>query len=136
MSEREQPEAEQEQEQGALEDTGSGLRPLRPDGKWSKTYAYLYLTALVLLPVLAVLLGVVVGFVTLDVTVQASPDLSLALELLVTGFVVVLLFWTFVQVVRVTGIGFVQGIISAVARIADSYELPGEPPRRDEGDTE
>jgi hypothetical protein len=82
-----------------------------------------------LLPVLGLALGVYTGLIDPALTVQASPDLSTAAEWLAQGLVVAFLFWTYVQVQRVTGVGFIQGIIGTVARIADNYELPNEPPR-------
>ena len=133
------PDTDQEQEQDSAADSGgmgSGLRPLRPGGQYATAYAYLYLTALVLLPVVGVALGAYTGLIDLALTVQASPDLSVAVEWLIQGLVVAFLFWTFVQVVRVTGVGFIKGIITAVARIADNYELPGEPERENSGEDE
>jgi ABC-type Fe3+ transport system permease subunit len=105
----------------------SGLRPLRPGEDWEDWYAYLYLSALLLLPLLAALIAVLTGIVQVDATVTVSPDLSTPVRWLVQGLVVIFLFWTFVQIIRVTGIGFIQGLIQSIARIADSYELPGEP---------
>lgn len=131
------PNTDQEQDSAADSgDVGSSLRPLRPGGEYATAYAYLYLTALVLLPVVGVALGAYTGLIDLALTVQASPDLSVAVEWLVQGLVVAFLFWTFVQVVRVTGVGFIKGIITAVARIADNYELPGEPEQENSGEGE
>jgi len=129
------PKQEQDSAAGS-EDLGRDLRPLRPGGRYAKAYAYLYLTALVLVPVLGVAVGASTGLIDLALTVEASPDLSVAVEWLVQGLVVAFLFWTFVQVVRVTGVGFIQGIITAVARIADNYELPAERPRETDGENE
>jgi len=131
------PDTNDTQESAAdTESVGSGLRPLRPGGEYATAYAYLYLTALVLLPVAGVALGAYTGLIDLALTVQARPDLSVAVEWLVQGLVVVFLVWTFVQVVRVTGVGFITGLITAVARIADNYELPGEPQRENSGEGE
>ena len=120
------------QQQPDDEDAGSRLRPLRPAG-WSATaYAYAYLTLLVLLPVGALVAAVYFGIVDLEATVTLSPDLSTPATWLAQGLVVLFLVWTFVQVVRVTGIGFIQGLVGAVARIAHNYELPQQNEGEDE----
>ncbi len=80
------------------------------------------------------LAAVLLGWVELEATVTLSPDLSTPATWLAQGLVVVFLVWTFVQVVRVTGVGFIQGLVSTVARIAHNYELPGEPPQENEGE--
>jgi ABC-type Fe3+ transport system permease subunit len=127
-------EADDEQEQEDTGSPGSALRPLRPGG-WSETaYAYAYLTLLVVLPVAALVGAVYFGVVNLEATVTLSPDLSTPAQWLAQGLVVVFLVWTLVQVVRVTGVGFVAGLMGALARIAHNYELPGEPPQENEGE--
>lgn len=105
----------------------SALEPLRPGGEGSVWYAYAYLSLLLLLPLLSLAVALWTGLVTLDATLTISPDLSTPAEWLAQGLVVVFLLWTFIQIVRVTGIGFVRGLIESIARIADAYELPGEP---------
>jgi hypothetical protein len=48
------PDTDQEQDSAAdSEEVGSSLRPLRSGGRYATAYAYLYLTALMLLPVLS-----------------------------------------------------------------------------------
>lgn len=134
--EAEQQGSDVEQEQGDSGETGSRLRPLRPGG-WSETaYAYGYLTLLVLLPVVALVAAVYFGVVDLQATVTISPDLSTPARWLAQGLVALFLVWTFVQVVRVTGIGFIQGLVGTVARIAHNYELPGEQQEQEGGDSE
>jgi nitrate reductase NapE component len=105
----------------------SALEPLRPGGEQSVWYAYAYLSLLVLLPLLSLAVALYTGLVTLEATLTVSPDLSTPAEWLAQGLVVVFLLWTFIQIVRVTGVGFIEGLVQSLARIADAYELPGEP---------
>lgn len=107
---------------------GSSLEPLKPGGEGSVWYAYAYLTLLILGPIAALAVGVWTGLIDLDLTVTAEVALGTALTWLAQGVVVVFLLWTFIQLVRVTGIGFMRGLVSAAARIAHNYELPEEVP--------
>lgn len=100
------------------------LAPLKPGGAKSVAYAYVYLTALILTPIVALGVGVFVGLIDIDLMLSFNAELGFAVEWLVTGLVIVFLFWTAVQVIRVTGIRFVSRLISVGARIADNYQLP------------
>lgn len=110
------------------------LQPLKGSSGGATWYAYAYLTALLLAPVLALVGGVALGYIQPDITLRFDAQLGFVVEWLAAGLAVVFLFWTFVQVVRVTGIGFVRGVVGAVARIAHNYELPGEVPQPEQED--
>lgn len=107
-------------------EAAGGLEPLKPRGENAVRYAYAYLTLLILLPLVGLAVGVYLDLIALNVTVSVEAALGQAVEWLTLGLVVAFLLWTFVQIVRVTGIGFISSLIGAVARAADNYELPQE----------
>jgi len=92
------------------------------DIRGGTAYALAYLTGLFTLPIVATVAAVYFGYVTPDVTVQATVNLSTPLTWLAHGLVVVFLLWTALQIVRVTGVGFWARVIDIVAEIADSYQ--------------
>lgn len=98
------------------------LKPLKKGDAWQTGYAYLYLTVLIFGPVAITALAAFAGLVELDLSITASPDLGFAIEWLIGGVTIVFLLWTLVQVVRVTGVRF----INSLARIAHNYELPSQ----------
>ncbi|MEF8881996.1 MAG: hypothetical protein V5A34_05665 [Halapricum sp.] len=86
------------------------------------TYAIAYLTLLFVLPIVATIAAVHYGYVTPDVTVTATVDLTTPLDWLAKGLVVVFLLWTALQIVRVTGVGFWARVADVAAEIADNYQ--------------
>jgi len=93
-------------------------------GAWGLTYAYLYITVLIAVLIGGAWYATRIGLINLEVTVTVNPNLGWVAEILTGGLVVLFLVWTFAQMVRVTGGGFITSVIETVASIADSYELP------------
>lgn len=105
-------------------DPGSSLRPLRSGSGREVAYAYIFLTALFVVPIGGTAIAIWAGYFTPDITITANPDISGPLQLLAWGLAGAAVVWVFIQLVRVAGIGFIRGLISTVARVADAYELP------------
>jgi hypothetical protein len=101
------------------------------DPEGSKTYSYVYLTALFAAIVAALAASVYFGFVTPDVEVNATLSIGWILEYTVAGIVALFFLWTFAQVANIVGMNFIGGVVGVIARIAHNYELPNPP-----GDTE
>jgi len=96
------------------------------DPEGSKTYSYAYLTGLFVVIVGGLAASVYFGYVTPDVEVTATLSIGWILEYAVAGMVALFFLWTFAQVSNITGMAFISGVVGAVARIADNYELPHE----------
>lgn len=90
----------------------------------SKRYSYAYITALFAVAVGGLAAAVYFGYIDPSVEVQMSVDLGWLVEYTVAGLVVLFFLWTFAQVANIVGMGFIAGVVGAIARIADNYELP------------
>lgn len=93
---------------------------------FDKRYAYAFLTALFVLPILALAGAVAIGWVSFEVTATGTLDLTTPLwyiSLAVAGAFIIMIY---VALSRVAGPNF----MAALARLADSYSLP----EREDGD--
>lgn len=106
------------------EDPGSGLRPLKPGKPWQVQFAYAYFVLLIIGVVGAFAASMWLGIIQIQATFTFQANLGWVLEYLAAILLAVFALFTFVQVVRITGIGFIQGLMSTIARIAHNYELP------------
>lgn len=115
---------------------GSNLQPLKPGEPWQVSFAYAYFVGLILLVVTGFSLALYLGIIELQASLSFQVDLGWVVEYLAAILLAAFALFTFVQIVRITGIGFIRGLIRAIARIADNYELPGEQrvQQRDETD--
>lgn len=114
------------------EDPGGGLKPLKPGKPWQVKFAYAYFLLIFIGVVGSLAASMWLGYVDIQATFTFQAELGWVLEYLALGLVAVFLLFTFIQVVRITGIGFIQGLVRTIARIAHNYELPGEPPEPEE----
>jgi hypothetical protein len=105
-----------EQLEEATEDVTRGTR-------W---YARTYLTVLFALVVAGVVGSVAFGYLDPHLTITATVDVGWLLEYLAMGVAAVFIVWTVAMVLIALPGLFLSGVISAAARIADAYELPGE----------
>lgn len=94
------------------------------DPEGSKTYSYGYLTSLFLGLVGLGVVSVYFGYVTPDITVNATLNAGWIVEYFAAGLGALFLLWTFAQIANITGMNFISGIIGVIARIADNYSLP------------
>lgn len=106
------------------EDPGESLQPLRRGKPWELSFAYAWLIGILVLIIASAAASIWLGIVDIQATFTFQADLGWALEYLVAGMVVLFLLFTFVQVIRITGIGFIAGLMATIARIAHNYELP------------
>jgi hypothetical protein len=115
---------------------GSNLQPLKPGKPWQVSFAYAYFVGLILLVVTGFSVALYLGIIELHASLSFQVDLGWVVEYLAAILLAAFALFTFVQIVRITGIGFIRGLIRAIARIADNYELPGEQrvQQRDETD--
>jgi hypothetical protein len=118
------------------EDPGSGLQPLKPGKPWMVQFAYAYFILLILGIVGAAAASMWLGIIELNAQFTFQADLGWLVEYLAAGLLAVFLLFTFVQFVRITGIGFIRGLIGTIARIAHNYELPEEAQPNTEEDQE
>lgn len=93
-------------------------------GKGFKWYARLYITGFVLL-----LIGSLAGAIALDIiqpeiVVTATAEIGWIVEYVVAFLVAVFALWTVSMLLIALPGSFISGMISAIARIADAYELP------------
>ena len=103
--------------------------PIDNASRWQLIYSYAYLTLLAL-----ALLGagyliwwlIAAGYIETDLAVSATADVGWVIEYLVAGVVLVFLIWTFIQIMKVTGVSFWNRVFDGLASIADSYERPGK----------
>jgi len=114
------------------EDPGGGLKPLKPGKPWQVQFAYAWFVLLILVLIGGFGASIWLGIVNIQATFTFQASLGWVLEYLVAGLVAVFLLFTFVQVVRITGIGFIQGLMSTIARIAHNYELPQQNTEEDQ----
>lgn len=115
-----------------IEEASQELQPLQDGSKWERWYAYGYFTMLLLAIVGAISGATWLGLLDLQVGFTFEANLGWVIEYLAGFLLLMFALWTFVQFVRVTGIGFVQGLAGAAARIAHNYEMPGEPTGEDQ----
>lgn len=94
----------------------------------SKTFSYAYVSLLFLSILGAAVAAVRFGYVSPSVEIQATIQVGWIVEYTVAGLIALFFLWTFAQMANIVGMGFISGLVGAVARIADNYELP----RRDE----
>jgi hypothetical protein len=113
------------------EDPGGGLQPLKPGKPWQVSFAYAYFVLIIVLVVGGFAASIWLGIVNLQATFTFQANLGWVLEYLAVVLLAAFALFTFVQVVRITGIGFIQGLMSTIARIAHNYELPGELPQQE-----
>ncbi|MFW6152998.1 MAG: hypothetical protein ACOC42_01425 [Halobacteriota archaeon] len=92
----------------------------------NRTVAYVYLTILFGLPVAAAIAAVALGWVTVDLHVEATLAIGWLLEYAVIGFVVLVAYVTVAMVVRVVGTGFTRSLGRVVLRFMDGFNLPEE----------
>jgi hypothetical protein len=116
------------------EDPGSNLQPLKPGKPWQVSFAYAYFVGLLALVIGGFAVSIWLGIIDLQATFTFQANLGWVIEYLAGIILATFALFTFVQVVRITGIGFIQGLIRAIARIADNYELPGEQRLQEESD--
>lgn len=114
------------------EDPGQPLQPLKDGPQWQVSFAYAYFVILILGVIGGIAASIYSGLIQIQATFTFQANLGWVLEYLAGGLLVIFLLFTFVQVVRITGIGFIRGLINSLARIADSYELPPERQRSEE----
>jgi hypothetical protein len=100
------------------------LPELPGGGPWERRFAYLWLTALVVVPVAGFVALVTFGFVSVDVTLQANADVAWVVEYTVAALAAIFVVFTFLQVARVAGVGFLNGLAEAVVTVVDNYERP------------
>jgi hypothetical protein len=108
------------------QDPGDNLQPLKPGKPWQVSFAYAYFVGLLALVVGGFGVSVYFGILDLQASFTFQANLGWVVEYLAAIMVGAFGLFTFVQIVRITGIGFIQGLTRAVARMADNYELPGE----------
>lgn len=113
----------QSDESGAQSRDSIRLDPLRrtPHGV---TFARIYLVTLFLTLVGGVALAVETGYLTPDLTITATVSVGTYIEYLVAGLVAAFLLFTFVQILRLTGVSFANSLISAIRTAAHNYESP------------
>jgi hypothetical protein len=114
------------------EDPGGNLQPLKPGKPWQVSFAYAYFVGLLALVIGAFAVSYWLGIIDLQATFTFQADLGWVIEYLAGIILVTFALFTFVQIVRITGIGFIRGLMRTIARIADNYELPGEQAVREE----
>ena len=117
------------------EDPGGGLQPLKPGKPWQVQFAYAYFVLLIILVIGSLGASVYFGLIQIQATLTFQASLGWVMEYLAAGLVAVFLLFTFVQVVRITGIGFIQGLMGTIARIAHNYELPSPPDSEEDQDS-
>lgn len=108
-----------------IDEAGNQLEEAGDSGGWPiRVYATLYLTGLIVAAA-----GVIVWLIssgTLDPTIEVSASLNIGwlLEYAAIFFVGLFVFWTAAMVLIVLPGSIFGGLTSAIARIADSYQLP------------
>jgi len=101
------------------------LPALRGQGDvWERRFAYAYLTALVLVPIIALALAVWLDYLTVDVSVTASVAIGWAVEYTLIALFGLFVLFTFVQVARIAGIGFINRLAEALVTVLDNYQRP------------
>ena len=91
-----------------------------------RVFAKAWVVAVAAVIVAAAILAVRLGYVDPSITISASVDVGDELALLVRGLVVVFLAFTAIMALVAAPGSYVSAIISAAARIADNYQLPGD----------
>jgi hypothetical protein len=94
-------------------------------GKWADFYSYAYLTALaaaVIGGVYAVYRLVRAGVIETDVSLSVNADIGWVVEWFLAGILLVVMFWTVLQVINAAGIGFINSLKNVIAEAADGYE--------------
>jgi len=94
------------------------------DPEGSKTYSYGYLTALFLGLIALGVASVSFGYVTPDITINATLNAGWIVEYFAAGLAALFILFTFAQIANITGMSFISGLIGVIARIADNYSLP------------
>lgn len=100
----------------ATEDVGRGLR-------W---YAKAYLTVLFFGIVGFFVAALWVGFIDLNLTLTASVSVGWVVEYLIVAVAAVFVIWTAAMVLVALPGSFISGVVSAIARIADAYQMPDD----------
>lgn len=108
------------------EAAGSRLQGLKEGRPWERLYAYAYFTVLLLIIIGSLSISIWMGWIEPNVVINFQPDLGWVGEYFAGLLLVLFGVWSFIQLVRVAGIGFFRGLIGTIARIADNYELPQE----------
>ena len=109
----------------AVDDAGEHMEQADEDvTRGQRWYAKAYLTALFAVIIAGLTAAVYFGIVQPEFIITAEASIGWVLEYLVMGVVALFLLWTAAMILIALPGSFVSGIMSAVARIADAYELP------------
>lgn len=94
-------------------------------GKWADLYSYAYLTAVaaaVIGGVYAVYRLVQSGVIETDVSLSVNADIGWVVEWFLAAILLIVVFWTVLQVINAAGIGFINSLKNVIAEAADGYE--------------
>lgn len=98
---------------------------IKETSKWERVYSYAYLTGIAVL-IASILYGVYdlvkSGVIETDVAVSLNANLGWVAEYAVLGLVILMLIWTVIQIMRITGTSFWNKLFDSIANVADSYE--------------
>lgn len=93
-------------------------------GSRIRFYAKLYLTVLFGGALLSLVVAVWTGIIDPSLSVSASVQIGWLVEYVLIGFAALFFVWTASMLLIALPGAFVSGAVSAIARIADAYELP------------
>lgn len=94
---------------------------IKTAGPWGVRYAYLYLTFLILAPLTGVAYAAYAGWINPSVSVSLNAELGWIMEYAIAALVALFILWTFAQVVRVTGFGFIKKTTRFATDLMDGY---------------
>jgi hypothetical protein len=94
-------------------------------GRWADVYSYAYLTALAL-GLLGAAYGIYrlarAGVIESDISVSVNANIGWVVEWFLAAILLIVVFWTVLQVVNAAGIGFINSLKNVIAEAADGYE--------------
>lgn len=96
----------------------------------TKWYARAFLTVLIGVIIAGIALSVYFGYFTPNITFVATINIGYVVEYVVIALAVIFVVFIASLVLIALPGEFISGTVSAVARIADAYELPTEERRR------
>lgn len=97
-----------------------------------RRFAFIYLAVLFFGLLTAIGGFVYLGYVDLNITIGLDMEIGWIAEYFVVGVALLFLVFTGLMVMSAAGTSLTAGAIRAVARAADSYELPEDTPRSGE----
>jgi hypothetical protein len=94
-----------------------------PEVQGSKKYSYVYVTALFLTILGAIVGSVAFGIIDPSIQVTATVSIGWIVEYTALALAGLFVLFTLAQVLNIIGVSFVGGLVTAIARIADNYEI-------------